>query len=261
MSRRATKSGDTGHVPVNLLRRLNDVSVAGNMHRLRCRTTATDKARLLFLSYDVAKELRSAASRGSGSAGGQAIGRVQVGRVFSWRWRARALRCGAAVTSIIVAATMLAACGNLSGIGQDEARPPDVFDRVRSLDLLPRNPRPVEGSPSIADDRRAVEYETTSASATTTRVQPGPTAQRTANGGEGYELNFENTPLTTVAKVVLGDMLGIGYTIDPRVQGNVSLASGRPVPKSDILYVLEDALRVSNAGLVRNATGDRKSVV
>ena len=152
---------------------------------------------------------------------------------------------------------MLAACGNLSGIGQDEARPPDVFDRVRSLDLLPRNPRPVEGSPSIADDRRAVEYETTSASATTTRVQPGPTAQRTANGGEGYELNFENTPLTTVAKVVLGDMLGIGYTIDPRVQGNVSLASGRPVPKSDILYVLEDALRVSNAGLVRNATGYR----
>ena len=27
--------------------------------------------------------------------------------------------------------------------------------------------------------------------------------------GEGYELNFENTPVTTVAKVILGDILGL----------------------------------------------------
>lgn len=140
---------------------------------------------------------------------------------------------------------------------QDDARPPDVFDRVRSMDLLPRSPRPVEGTPNVTDDRQAVEYETTSASAATeTRVSSGSAAPRTANG-DGYELNFENTPLTTVAKVVLGDILGVGYTIDPRVQGNISLASGRPVQKSDVLYVLEDALRVSNVGLVRNTTGYR----
>src|SRR5262249_3628343 len=78
-----------------------------------------------------------------------------------------------------------------------------------------------------------------------------------ASSGEGYELNFENTPVTTVAKVVLGDILGLGYTIDPRVQGTVSLASGRPVPKSDILFVLENALRVSNVVLVRDARGYR----
>lgn len=178
--------------------------------------------------------------------------------MYSWRCRVRPLQRGAVVTFVIVAATILAACSNLSTIGQDDARPPDVFDRVRSLDLLPRSPRPVEGTSSITDERRAVEYDAASTSAAgETRARPAPAAQRTANGGEGYELNFENTPLTTVAKVVLGDILGIGYTIDPRVQGNISLASGRPVPKSDVLYVLEDALRVSNAGLVRNATGYR----
>src|SRR5205823_14611141 len=78
-----------------------------------------------------------------------------------------------------------------------------------------------------------------------------------APGSEGFELNFENTPVTTVAKVVLGDIMGLGYTIDPRVQGTVSLASGRPVPKSDILFVLENALRVSNVVLVRDARGYR----
>ena len=46
---------------------------------------------------------------------------------------------------------------------------------------------------------------------------------------------------------MLGDILGTGYTIDPRVQGTVSLVSVRPVPKSDIVFVLENALAASAA--------------
>ena len=75
--------------------------------------------------------------------------------------------------------------------------------------------------------------------------------------GEGYDLNFENVPVTTLAKVILGDILGVGYTIDPRVQGTVSLASGRPVPKSDILFLLENALSLSSVALVRDVSGYR----
>jgi len=51
---------------------------------------------------------------------------------------------------------------------------------------------------------------------------------------------------------VLGDILGTGYTIDPRVQGTVSLVSVKPVPKSDIIFVLENALRLSGVVLVRD---------
>ena len=83
-------------------------------------------------------------------------------------------------------------------------------------------------------------------------AQAGATAS-----GSGYDLNFENTPVTNVAKVILGDILGVGYTIDPRVQGTVSLASGRPVPKADILFVLENALRMSNVVLMRDPAGYR----
>jgi len=49
----------------------------------------------------------------------------------------------------------------------------------------------------------------------------------------------------------------VGYTIDPRVQGTVTLASGRPVPTSDMLLLLEDALRLSNIALVRDVSGYR----
>jgi type II secretory pathway component GspD/PulD (secretin) len=78
-----------------------------------------------------------------------------------------------------------------------------------------------------------------------------------APNGEGYDLKFENVPVATLAKVILGDVLGVGYTIDQRVQGTVSLASGRPVPKSDILFVLENALRLSNVALVHDVLGYR----
>src|SRR6202007_1443469 len=74
---------------------------------------------------------------------------------------------------------------------------------------------------------------------------------------EGVSLNFEDAPIGAVAKVILGDILGVGYSVDPRVQGTVSLSSGRPIPKSDVLFVLESALKTSNAVLVHEAGGYR----
>ncbi len=127
------------------------------------------------------------------------------------------------------------------------------MDRVRSLDLLPRFPRQPDptGQSSGGSGARAQVYTGTTIPAVE-GAQPQPTSS-----GEGYELNFENTPIASVAKVVLGDILGTGYTIDPRVTGMISLSSGRPVPKSDLLYVLENALRLSGVVLVKDVQGYR----
>src|ERR1043166_3273197 len=163
------------------------------------------------------------------------------------RSRFRVVRGVWAAAWICVVACAVAACNVLSS--EESKRAPDVFDKIRAIDLLPRFPQqtgttttgPTEGS-------RPVTYEGTLEGA------PPGTVQPTASG-EGFELNFENTPVTTVAKVILGDILQTGYTIDPRVQGTVSLASGRPVPKGDLLFVLESALRMSNVVLVREGRG------
>src|SRR6202035_5973057 len=98
---------------------------------------------------------------------------------------------------------------------------------------------------------RPVMFEGTEVS-DVAEARPRPVAT-----GNGFELNFENTPIATVAKVVLGDILQTGYTIDPRVQGTVSLVSVRPVAKSDIIFVLESALRISGIVLVRDTAGYR----
>jgi general secretion pathway protein D len=155
---------------------------------------------------------------------------------------------------------ILAACSavgwNVDHLDQPDPRdtkPPDIMDRIRALDIAPRAPSPAQVEavgPSSSSHAEVFPGNGTG----TVGQPPGPT-EAAATNGEGYDLNFENAPVATLAKVVLGDILGVGYTIDPRVQGTVSLASGRPVPKSDILFVLENALRLSNVALVRDAAG------
>ena len=158
----------------------------------------------------------------------------------------------------------LAAC-NSATISSDNRNDVDVLGKVRSLDLSPRYPKHVESeqSPAARNARAAIYSGTSSPVAEPVRTsssgaeQVAAASYQTQPVGNGFELNFENTPIATVAKVVLGDILGEGYTIDPRVQGTISLASVRPVPKSDILYVLESALRLSGTALVHDTAGYR----
>jgi general secretion pathway protein D len=45
-------------------------------------------------------------------------------------------------------------------------------------------------------------------------------------------LNFDGTDIREVVKVVLGDLLGVNYVLDPAVSGSVSLQTGRPLRRA-----------------------------
>jgi len=156
--------------------------------------------------------------------------------------------CAAFILSSVVA---LASC-NSATVNSNNGFDIDVLDKVRSLDTLPRYPQQAS-APAANTGQRAqpVVFQGTEVT-DISEARPQPVAT-----GNGFELNFENTPVATVAKVVLGDILQTGYTIDPRVQGTVSLVSVRPVAKSDIIFVLENALRISGIVLVRDTAGYR----
>jgi general secretion pathway protein D len=69
--------------------------------------------------------------------------------------------------------------------------------------------------------------------------------------GEGdITLNFENTDIREVVKVILGDLLGLNYILDPGVQGSATLQTGRPLSRDDLLPTLETLLRMNAAVLV-----------
>jgi general secretion pathway protein D len=163
----------------------------------------------------------------------------------------RSIGAASVVTSVLLLASCNSATVNSSG-SQDV----DVLDKVRSLDILPRYPTQTGASTTSSGPRAqsAVFQGTEITDVAATPAQP-------AASGNGFDLNFESAPVATVAKVVLGDILQTGYTIDPRVQGTVSLVSVRPVPKSDIIFVLENALRISGVVLVRDTSGYRLTPV
>ena len=132
-----------------------------------------------------------------------------------------------------------------------DPRAQDLVQKIQSIDLLPRQ----------TADTDATGLKQQNASRPAIYLSDGSTpqgaalAEREGASGNGYDLNFENAPVATVAKVILGDVMNVGYTIDPRVQGTVTLASVRPVSKADALYVLENALRMSGVALVRDRSG------
>jgi general secretion pathway protein D len=162
-----------------------------------------------------------------------------------------AARSAFAIAMALCAVNLLTSC-NSATTGTVAPADLDVLDKVRSLDIMPRQTETAGAVQSNIGERgRAAVFEGTEI----TEI-PDTRIEHAASGG-GYDLNFENTPVATVAKVVLGDILNTGYAIDPRVQGTVSLVSVRPVPKSDIVFVLENALRLSGVVLVRDSAGYR----
>jgi general secretion pathway protein D len=155
---------------------------------------------------------------------------------------------------IIMSMGLLASCNPATTGSSPDGAQLNIMDKVKSIDLLPKQADPVSaavGSPGQGASSRPVMYQGTEVTAVSDqRLQ-------STSSGNGFDLNFENTPVATVAKVVLGDILGVGYTIDPRVQGTVSLVSIRPVAKSDIVFVLENALRLSGVVMIKDTAGYR----
>ena len=79
-----------------------------------------------------------------------------------------------------------------------------------------------------------------------------------------YNLKFEGAELREVVKTILGDILGVNYTIDNKLAGQVFMQTGNPLTKEDLLPALETllsrygAIIVSEGGffnVVPEATG------
>lgn len=78
----------------------------------------------------------------------------------------------------------------------------------------------------------------------------GKSSAAAANGN--VVLNLANVPLQQAAKTVLGDLIGVNYVVDPRVDGVVSVQTSSPVSKADALELFQTAIAPIGAVLVQN---------
>ncbi len=134
----------------------------------------------------------------------------------------------------------------------------NAVDHVRNVDISPRFPTAIDGSSGTTSEPSqplifpgsATEPEPQRGQDPETRIA----AQSASVRGEGVEINFDGADVQTVAKTLLGDVLKLNFVIDPRVQGNVTLASVGPIPRKDVLPAFESVLRMSNAAIVREGS-------
>jgi general secretion pathway protein D len=127
----------------------------------------------------------------------------------------------------------------------------------------------------IVDTDAAGQRTGRRAGATTTGIQLGgtgapPRPSQTSNSGTGtfvrkvsppsvdttpgdITLNFDGTDIREVVKVILGDVLGVNYVLDPSVSGAASLQTGRPLHRDHLIPTLETLLRMNNAALIYRA--------
>jgi general secretion pathway protein D len=72
-----------------------------------------------------------------------------------------------------------------------------------------------------------------------------------STGADGITLNLVNVPTAQAAKTILGDVMGVRYTIDPNVKGEITVQTPKPASKTEIVGLFQTALRANNATIVQ----------
>ena len=149
----------------------------------------------------------------------------------------------------LLAAITVSGCSTPAAIGPTVNTQPKLAGQPVSLDTLAYDPAPTGAVPLPSPSSQAV--------ATT---EPGDgqmigaAARRPSGGGSAANvvLNLSSVPLQQAAKTVLGDMIGVNFVVDPRVDGVVSVQTTQPVNKADALELFQAALAPIGAVLVQS---------
>lgn len=79
---------------------------------------------------------------------------------------------------------------------------------------------------------------------------PAPEGEAVTIRRGDISLNFPESDVRTVAKAVLGDLLGLPYRVAPGITSAVTVVTPGPIARGSVLLFLEDALRSSDLALV-----------
>ncbi|MEM1404585.1 MAG: type II secretion system secretin GspD [Pseudomonadota bacterium] len=73
--------------------------------------------------------------------------------------------------------------------------------------------------------------------------------------GDDVSLNFEQAPLDEIVHAIVGDILQLDYVVDRPLKGKVTLRTRTPIPRDELLEVLESLLKAHNALMIRGRDG------
>lgn len=80
--------------------------------------------------------------------------------------------------------------------------------------------------------------------------QKPPASRQSAARGGMVSFNFDDADVFSVIQTIFGDILKVNYIVDPNVKGRVNFRSTAPVPKEDVLPLMEVILRLNGISIV-----------
>lgn len=122
--------------------------------------------------------------------------------------------------------------------------------------------QPAGAQPAAPEEHKAAE---------TPEVQPGqpaappqpaqpsrPAAAQPGRGGArarsaDINFNFDDADVFSVIQTVFGDILKVNYVVDPQVKGRVTFRSVAPIPRDNVLTLMEIILRMNGIAIVEDA--------
>lgn len=170
-------------------------------------------------------------------------------------WNQLALRHGIAriLTTTTLAVLLLSGCAGSrfserAPVWADTLRasPTDVTSNTSKKDAATAIPPPAPAPQTAADP----DFVRPGTGKLVNITRPPSIADARAQPSGNVKLNFQQANLPEVVKVILGDMVGVNYIIDPSVQGVVSMQTTKPIRQEDLIPTLEMLLRMNNAALV-----------
>ncbi len=136
-------------------------------------------------------------------------------------------------------------------------RPEMKPDEVKPAEAMP--PGPSEGAPPAAEKLPPPgtkpegpgkpELKQT-APGGPKRGQAAKQAPRQQLGGGPVSFFFDDADIFEVVQTVFGDILKVNYLIDAKVKGKVNFRTVTPIPREEVLPVMETILRINGIGFV-----------
>jgi len=148
---------------------------------------------------------------------------------------------------IVLVSMIVSGCSAL--LQKPLIEPPDEIAKLSNVDLspvAPANYRSQANSSATYTGSINQKYPGDNRIARMPQTQSPGVTQTEA----GYELNFSDADLSELAKVILKDTLGLAYVFDAKVEGRVTISTGGPVTRAELISILESVLATNHAALL-----------
>lgn len=153
---------------------------------------------------------------------------------------------------VFLAAFLAASCTSVNNSNPQTADPAAVPDSATTggPPALAASVEDLARSEASKPERSAIVYKGTDRQV---RVPEKEAPVRFV--GEDVSLNFEQAPLAEVTHAIMGDILKLDYVVDNPIQGQVTLRTRTPIPRDELLSVLESLLKANNTIMIRGRDG------